>query len=64
MKKYYYDLNVQVWKDKDSFLYSVIQEFDTEGRDQEVIAMGSDTSLDRVLADVKEAIVEILERNG
>lgn len=57
MKKYYYDLNIQVWEEKGEYLYSVIQEFDFDGRDQEVVSMGSETTLDRALYDVRKAII-------
>jgi hypothetical protein len=59
MKKYYYDLNIQVWEEKGEVRYSVIQEFDLDGKDQEVVAMGSETTVDRALYDVRKAIIEL-----
>ena len=56
MKRYYYDLNIQVWEEAGEFRYSVIQEFDIDGKDNEVVMMGSETTLDRALYDVRWAI--------
>lgn len=59
MKKYYYDLNIQVWEEAGEIRYSIIQEFDIDGRDNEVVAMGSETTLDRALYDVRKTVTDL-----
>jgi hypothetical protein len=59
MKKYYYDLNIQVWEEAGEVRYSVIQEFDIDGKDSEVVTMGSEITLDRALHDVRRALQDL-----
>lgn len=59
MKKYYYDLNIQVWEEAGEIRYSVIQEFDIDGKDSEVVTMGSEITLDRALHDVRRSLQDL-----
>lgn len=58
----YYDLNVQVWEDEDGHVYySVIQEFDEEGKDTEVLAYGETESVSEAAALAKRAVLDVLD---
>lgn len=57
----YYDLNIMIWKDETGeFGYSVIQEFDEHGQDNEVLVSGFADSVAEALDVIRDTALTVL----
>lgn len=56
----YYNLNVMIFPNDGCFAYSVIQEFDEAGKDQEVLISGESDYLEEALVIVRATVQEVL----
>lgn len=57
----YYDINVQIWREEDIIYYSVIQEFDEEGQDEQVLVYGKTDSMEDAIKTTRAAVIEVLD---
>lgn len=59
--QFYYDINVQVWKEHNGVVYwSVIQEHDEAGADEEPLAWGETDSVEDAVELAKAAVTMAL----
>ena len=56
----YYDLNVQVWQDGDVFYYSVVQETEEAGGNDQPLSYGEADTLEDALEMCRRAVNEAL----
>lgn len=61
MSDIYYDINVQIWSEKDVIYYSVIQETGDLATDPETLVYGETDSLQEALTETRESVLNALK---